>query len=75
MYEEITKESDLDVMTEQLEAKAINEVKKAVSMTFQVLVDLHTKVKIQNNFNINFFQFMVYFIYFWIKKKNNNIFV
>ena len=50
MYEEITKESDLDVMKEQLEAKAINEVKKAVSMTFQVLVDLHTKVKIQNNF-------------------------
>ena len=32
-------------MKEQLEAKAINEVKKAVSMTFQVLVDLHTKVK------------------------------
>jgi len=43
VYEEITKESDLDVMKEQLEAKAINEVKKAVSMTFQVLVDLHTK--------------------------------
>ncbi len=36
-------------MKEQLEAKAINEVKKAVSMTFQVLVDLHTKVKNPKN--------------------------
>ena len=36
-------------MKEQLEAKAINEVKKAVSMTFQVLVDLHTKVRNPKN--------------------------
>jgi len=42
-YEEFDKSTNLDVLREKLESAAINEVKKAVSMTFQALVDLHSR--------------------------------